>query len=299
MSRLRRIYVDSRYRSSGSPASFSYNLPGGSVEIPADTVCVLDSFICHNTFKTVQDWNRRVYFREVASGGGVTDKWAELLLANHNVFSLALAVGASLNNATTFSSGVLGGNVDPPYACIYDNTTGQIRITLKTIYDGSNPPVQANIGTSFKIWSREELQTTSAWTGTGGFALDITALHDASEIIGNVSGSLALASVGSLASMPEFPDINPIKQIFVHSKTLGHRSSLGPSGETTIIRRVPCISNYGETIFDNLSQLADHFEIGGSQLSQIDFELRDSNGRLVPLTRHCSFSLLMVPLEYF
>jgi hypothetical protein len=99
--------------------------------------------------------------------------------------------------------------------------------------------------------------------------------------------------------MSEFPDVHPIKQLFIHSSALGHRSSLGPSGQTTIIKRVPVVQGYGETIHDMISTAIDHFEVGGQQISQIDFEILDSNGRQVPLTRHASFAVLFIPLEFF
>jgi len=299
-SRLRRIYIDGRFRSEGTPSKFTYNIPGGSFEVPPQMVAVIDSFVCANTFKSVQDWNRRIYFRELSASGTVTDKWVELPLVNYNVLTLAAAVATALNSATTFQSGVLndGNNTpDPPYFCEYVPSAGQLKISLKTIYDNTqNPPVQRNVSTQFTIWTREALQT--GWTGTGSFALPVE-LDDASELMGSVAGTLSLIAPGSLQAMPEFPDVHPIKQLFIHSKALGHRSSLGPSGQTTIIKRVPVVQGYGETIHDTISTAIDHFDIGGSQLSQIDFEILDSNNRPIPLTRHASFSVLFIPLEFF
>jgi len=224
-----------------------------------------------------------------------------LPLVNYNVLSLATAVATALNSATTFQSGVLndGNNTaDPPYSCAYDVGTGQLKISLKLVYDNTqNPPVQRNAGTQFKLWTREALKA-GGWTGTGSYALP-TELLDASELLGNTAGTLSLVAPGSLQAMPEFPDVHPIKQIFIHSKALGHRSSLGPEGQTTIIKRIPVVQGYGDTIHDAISTAIDHFDIGGQQLSQLDFELLDSNGRQIPLTRHASFSLLFIPLEFF
>ena len=249
-SRLRRIYIDSRFRSEGTPSKFVYNVPGGSFEVPKDMVAVIDSFVCANTFKSVQEWNRRIYFQEVAANSTVTDKWVELALVNYNVLSLATAVATALNSATTFQSGVLndGNNTpDPPYSCAYDVGTGQLKISLKLVYDNTqNPPVQRNAGTQFKFWTREALKA-GGWTGTGSYALP-TELLDASELIGSTAGTLSLVAPGSLQAMPEFPDVHPIKQIFIHSKALGHRSSLGPEGQTTIIKRIPVVQGYGDTI---------------------------------------------------
>ena len=161
-SRLRRIYIDGRFRSEGTPSKFTYNIPGGSFEVPPQMVAVIDSFVCANTFKSVQDWNRRIYFREVAANGTITDKWVELPLVNYNVLTLALAVSTALNSATTFQDGILndGNNTaDPPYSCEYVPSAGQLKISLKTIYDNTqNPPVQMNASTQFTIWTREALQ---------------------------------------------------------------------------------------------------------------------------------------------
>ena len=68
MSHVRRIYIDSRLRSSGSDSDFTYDLPGGGLEVPDSTIGFVDSVLVPNVFTTIHDQNNRLYLGEWVAG---------------------------------------------------------------------------------------------------------------------------------------------------------------------------------------------------------------------------------------
>ena len=64
MPHLRRIYIDSRHRTSGSGSDFTYDLPGGGVEVPDNTIGYVDSVLLPNVFTTIHSGNNRLYLAE-------------------------------------------------------------------------------------------------------------------------------------------------------------------------------------------------------------------------------------------
>ena len=54
MTSVRRIYVDSRLRSGGTNADFTYDLPR-SIEVPDQTIAYVDSVLLPNVFTTIHE----------------------------------------------------------------------------------------------------------------------------------------------------------------------------------------------------------------------------------------------------
>ena len=64
MSHIRRIYIDSRHRSSGTGSDFTYDLPGGGIEVPDGVIGYVDSVLLPNVFTTTHRRNHRLYLAE-------------------------------------------------------------------------------------------------------------------------------------------------------------------------------------------------------------------------------------------
>ena len=56
---IRRIYIDSKHRASGTPSSFSYQLPR-SIETPDETVCYVDNVFLPNVWGTFNADNNKL-----------------------------------------------------------------------------------------------------------------------------------------------------------------------------------------------------------------------------------------------
>ena len=136
MSSIRKIYIDSRHRSSGTPSDFNFQL-AQSIEVPENTIAYVDAVQVANTFETIQTgYNQKVYLREY-HGGTNSDRIATLPAGNYDGISLATALAAALNSGTNLGT----------YSASFDSTKGTMTIGNNT---GSN-------SNSFTIYTRDEL----------------------------------------------------------------------------------------------------------------------------------------------
>ena len=63
MTSVRRIYIDSRLRTSGTDSDFTYDL-SRSIEVPDNTIAFVDSVLLANVFTTLHENNNRLYVSE-------------------------------------------------------------------------------------------------------------------------------------------------------------------------------------------------------------------------------------------
>ena len=59
----RKLYIDSRYRASGSPSNFEYELPE-TVELPKNTRAFITEFTSVNNWDTISQSNNQMYVVE-------------------------------------------------------------------------------------------------------------------------------------------------------------------------------------------------------------------------------------------
>lgn len=271
---IRKLYIDSRHRSSGTPSDFNFQLKQ-SIEVPENTIAFIDAVQVANTFESVQlQFNDKVYLREHA-GGTSTDRIATLAPSNYDGISLATALGAALNSGTNLGT----------YTVTFDPSKGTLTI-------GNNT---GNASNSFTIYTRDELSGGITQSGWNGPTVNWADLQDASEVIGTQFGAFpncndSANGLGELIT-DEFVDLLPVKSLYIHGN-LGSFSSLGPVGQTDIIRRVVVSSGYGNNVTYHLGSSHDYIDVSSNQLSNLQFSLRDSSGRIVNLRgRHLAFSI--------
>ena len=81
--------------------------------------------------------------------------------------------------------------------------------------------------------------------------------------------------------------------IYITSPNLGTYTTLGPRGETNILRKVPVTSTYGYLIVDQWTSNHSYLDCSEQTLNTLEFEIRDVNGQIVNLHgHHLSFSLV-------
>ena len=84
-----------------------------------------------------------------------------------------------------------------------------------------------------------------------------------------------------------------INNLYLSSPNLGTFTTIGTRGEATIIKKVPVSSDFGYMIIDRSVSVHDYLECGKCTLKTIEFHLRDSKGRYVPMHgSNISFSIV-------
>ena len=99
MTSVRRIYIDSRLRSSGTDSDFTYDLPR-SIEVPDETIAFVDSILVPNVWTTLHDQNNRLYVSETV-GTTTTEHTYLLPEANYTGQSLGNTLQSTLNTSKT------------------------------------------------------------------------------------------------------------------------------------------------------------------------------------------------------
>ncbi len=284
---VRRVYVDSRFRDAGgNDNDFWYTL-NQSLQIPESTVALIDSVHIPNVIPTIiAGRNDRLYFREIVAGPTITDRWVVLAEGNYDAMELAVEVAAKLNGVS-----VLTGT--------YTVTYSQSRGTLTFSNSAASPA-------TFALWSRKELQAGAAsgspswpaWLGGASYPLSTGDLKDACEVIGHVSGETKDTEAGQTFETPEWISLFPIRTLYLHSDVLGvPMSSIGPRGQTSIIRSITVNAPYSHWISSSLNHAFDFCDVSGQQFSSLQFSLRDTYGTLVDLRgRSMNFSLIFVDI---
>ena len=114
MTSIRRIYIDSRLRTSGTGSDFTYDLPR-SFEIPDQTIAFVDSVLLGNVFTTIHENNNQFYFSEFTDQSNVSAKIYTLPEGNYTGAQLAQLVQDTLNASNTLSQ---------PYSVSYEEKQG-------------------------------------------------------------------------------------------------------------------------------------------------------------------------------
>ena len=268
MTTIRRLYVDSRLRSSGTGSDFTVELPR-SFEIPDQTIAFVDSVLVPNVFPTIHENNNRLYSAErEAITLNVTEHIYTLNEGNYTGSQLAQHVQDKINSNSSLNQ---------PYSVSYEEKTGKITIS--------------NNGGNIAIPTRNELielrQGSFPWANQ---TLE-TDLRDCHDVIGfnttnNESSAGVLVTEG-------FVDLMPYKNLFLCSSSIGNMGTVvGPNLQDDIIRRIAVTSGFGNVIYDAHSTSADYIDCSLTQLSQMRFRLTDEFGRTVALKGHgISFSI--------
>ena len=98
MTSVRRIYIDSRLRTSGTDSDFTYDL-SRSIEVPDNTIAYVDSVLLPNVFTSLHENNNRLYVSEQFQGA-MTEHTYLLQEGNYTGQSLASLLATTLNGPT-------------------------------------------------------------------------------------------------------------------------------------------------------------------------------------------------------
>ena len=259
----RKLYVDSYYRSSGSHSDFTWTLPQ-SFECDHDTVMLVDAFATANEFSAITDLgtaNNLLNFSTLVAS--IAHQWQATIPSGHyTADELATAIETAI--VASGSSAI---------SCTYNAQKHRF------VFSSS---------VQFKIWSQDMLESGDGQTGVGWWHAFGSSVN---EVIGNLHGQPLF---NTSHTMPEMCDLAPVKVLYLCSN-VGQFTAIDPRGQAdNIIRRVDVTAPFGSWFADRAVTPAEYVEVGGMQLSQLRFQLRDSHGAVVHKTKPVSFSLVFL-----
>ena len=281
---IKKIYIDTNYktRDSISNSNFKTELPM-SLTFPENSVFYIDDVsIPHSWYVIEAGVNDKLYIYVSpdppdADFNGVAYRIVTLDPGNYVGTDLAAEIQTKTNTAI--------GNTQHPdlIAATYSARRNNITISITPA------------AWKFFILTPDDLSTNlrGFWLGP---TFDTTNPQDMNEILGNMEGHSPLYKTLS-PYVSNAVNLQTIRNIYIHS-SLGNYNTLGPRGETTIIKKVPVSADKGDMIFDQVMTGNDFGDCSKQTLRTISFELKDSRGNYVNLHgSNLSFSIIFSRLD--
>ena len=272
-------YIDSRFRTSGTPTDFQINLID-DIECSQDQVVYVNAVSFPNTIYTVQTTNNKLYVLESEYNAGADSytNYARVLTIPEGNYS-----GLSLEAALTTALAV-NRPLSSTLTVAYVPTEGAIKITMS----GND-----------RIWlpSSEELMDPT-WRAANWDGATVPASHTASystttpNSIGDVmriSGPTTYVSVFKSGLL----DLRVNHVLYLHSSLTSYQS-LTSRGERTAIARIPINADFGYVVhWANNALSDDYMAVGSQRFRTLRFRLTNAYGTTVDLHGgHISLKLI-------
>ena len=276
---IRKLYIDSRRRSSGSHSDFDYQLPQ-PVQVPKSR-CFVDSCHLANVFPTITSHNRFIYVQEISTTNVSTKRKVGLTVGGYDGTTLATEVAAQLNTGTTLNAS--------SYSCTFNSATGKL-----TISNTTPSPADFTIWTAdylkHGLWNPLNLGSIPAYV-EGDDCYTQIGFAGPHGVTGNAT--TPITGEGHISVMP-------YHTLFLHSDLGLQGDALGPDNSQSIIRKIVLDQPPGSMIHDFHSLPYDYVSVQPSQIRKLHFRIADYRGRTVDMLHTgLSFSLVFVPEEEF
>ena len=265
---VRKLYIDSRYRATGTASNFEYELPE-TIELPKNTRAFITEFTGVNGWDTVNPTNNKLYVVE------------ELNIATHFCRTLALT-------PNPYDTDGLRTEIEAQLNSSSKRISGTYKVTRTT---GAGDSTSATSGTAYRYFTievnggggfqiaSEPLLRDPAWQSThwlafGGLLYDTTNPQSTNELFSFESTTWDKYETKYTSN---FIDLRSKHNLYVHSPSFGHYTSIGPNGVRTILCKIPVESAYGTVIhYAHSGSSYDFIEVGTSALRMLSFSLLDS-----------------------
>ena len=281
---IKKIYIDTKYktRDSISNSNFKFDFPI-SLTFPENSVFYIDDVsIPHSWYVIEAGVNDKLYIKVSPEEpdedlNGVSYTIVPLEPGNYVGTDLAAEIQTKTNLAIN--------NSQHPnlISATYSARRNNITISITAAF------------WKFLILTPDDLSTNlrGSWLGP---TFDTANPQDINEILGNMEGNSPLYRTQT-PYVSNAINLQTIRNIYIHS-SLGNYSTLGPRGETTIIKKVPVSANKGDMIFDQVLTGNDFGDCSKQTLRNISFELKDSRGNHVNLHgSNMSFSIIFSRMD--
>ena len=295
MDKVKKVYIDSRYKSNDSVSNsdFKFELKE-SLDLPDNTVCYVDDICIPHTWRTIESHNNKFYIilmtTVVNEDTTRTYNWLPYVLTlpvgNYNGLNLASSIQDLLNaNEINFT-----------FEVVYNTATGTIKIEEKSegIHADNAFEVPSDFGIAY--WEAEH-NGVYPWKNTDETIVypDVNNLQSINGVLRNTHFIPVRLSYMYKTYESNFLDLLSIHNIYMHCPNLGHFNSIGPRGENSIIKKIPVSSGFGYLIIDSVVAPHDKMDVSRQSIKTIHITLKYVSGNVINLHgANCSFSLVFV-----
>ena len=276
--RLKRLYIDSKFRSSGTSNYFTVNLHE-MLEMSHNHMFLVDDVCIPRSWYVVNSNNNFVYISWVENGIFKVRR-AAMSVGDYDGNTFATEMAAALN---TLSRGT--------FTVTFSNKTG--RLTISNASNAFTLPTDAEL---------VQVGITQAYNIANNIAdanFDVPQVYNLSKqghkSINYCAGNFISTDSATIKVLQPI-NLNNLDTLYLHASGIGSYNTLNLRGEPTIIKEVKIDGQPFSYIFDNANQW-DWLDCSHQTWSSITFWLTDKNGNLVDLNdRDISFSIVLSDL---
>jgi len=244
------------------------------------SVFYIDDVCIPHSWRTVsENLNDKLYLLVGTSNGSLTYPYIiTLAYGNYTPQSLATEIQSKINEQTVNLNA--GNSV---FQVTYNSLTKHIEFTIPS-------SIQIAAGLGFYILTPNDLKTKLGGRFTTFY--DVSNPHDCNELIGNYLGDNDYHGKGIKWKKGQV-NLQPIRNIYMHSSALGNLSNIGPDGSQTVIMKIPVSAEFNNFVFDQTVIANDCNSCSGQTLKKLDFQFKTSRGQIIPFyVVNVSFSLV-------
>ena len=277
MDKIKKVYVDSRYKTNDSVSNsdFKFELKE-ALDLADNTVCYIDDISIPHTWYSIENNNNKLYVENTYPDFSLSASVLTIPEGNYNASNLASTLQSTLQHSFPNEN----------YNCVYNSARGSITISSDRsfrIYTDNQVIEMTNILSNQPGWVDNNNQLTT---------VDVNNLMSINEVFRH-----------SEPRNPDetfetgFVDLLNVHNIYIHS-SLGHYNSVGVRGENTIIKKVPVSSSFGYLILDSVVAPHDKIDVSRLNLKTIHFSLKNVHGNVINLHgAHISLSLIFQTID--
>ena len=266
---IKKIYIDSKFKrhDSVSNSNFKIELPY-TLKMGDNTVFYVDDVCVPHTWHTVEEGvNDKIYIRTILNGAN-TDYLLALTAQNYNGVQLRAELETKIQTLMFLGSALVP-------TVLFNSQTHEMSLSIA--------------GHNCKILTDTELKTITNW---GGTSYDINSLDSVNELLTNTA---KVSTIGTPSSPVKFYlNLQPVRNIYMRSPNISSFSTIGCNGESSIIKKIPVSSNFGDMIFNNITSANDFLDCSKQTWKTLEFHLLDVNSKYINLHgSNVSFSLIL------
>ena len=247
---VKKIYVDSRYRtvSSNSDSDFSIQL-SRNIYLPENCVMHIENCVIPHSWYTIEkDVNDKMYF--IMNGDSQDYFTLTIPSSNYTGAQLVAALNRLLINGLTAT---------------YELNTNKITISCPSPSQNAH---HINLD-SFQVLTDYELL----------HIFGISNPSSCNDVITNRTTKINTLTSPWISGMI---NLQGFRSVYISSSTLCSYNTLGPQGEQNIIKKVSTNADFGYLIIDHVVSDHDYLSCERMTLNTIGFQIRDVKGNLIP-----------------
>ena len=275
--RLKRIYIDSKYRASGASNQFTVSLPE-SLEMSHNHQFCLDDICIPRSWYVVNNNNNFIYL--LWSDSGILRlRRAALTVGDYDGNTIATEVATALS---TLGRGT--------FTVSFSNKTSRLTI--------SNAATAFLIPTDAEIVNLGLVQAYNLVNNIADANFDVPQVYNLSKqghkSINYCIGNFIKADSGTIKVLQPI-NLNNLDTLYIHASGMGSYNTVNLRGEPTIIKEIKVEGQPFSYIFDNCNHpTLDMLDCSHQTWSSLSFWITDKDGFLVDLNdRDLSFSIVL------